>query len=79
MSAASFARIEAAVRAINGDRTGDLFGHLVEHIAWSDEVLDELVRHLLGAGITEERLLDAVGNAARARRNRAKLLQAAGG
>jgi len=50
-------RIEAAARAINGDRTGDLFGHLVERIAWSEETVDELVRHLLAAGIT--RLLQA--------------------
>jgi hypothetical protein len=70
------ARIEAAARAINGDRTGDLFGHLIERIAWSDEVLDELVRHLLATGITEERLTDAVRHAAKARRNQAKLLQA---
>jgi hypothetical protein len=53
-----------------------LFGHLVERIAWSDEVLDELMRHLLAAGISEERLLDAVRDATRARRNREKLLRA---
>jgi len=43
-------------------------------IAWSDEVLSELAHHLLAAGITEERLLDAVRDAARARRNRQKPL-----
>ena len=76
MSTASFARIKAAARAVNNDQTGDAFGCLIEELAWTPETVDELARHLLAAGITEERLTDAVRDAARARRNRARLLQA---
>jgi hypothetical protein len=56
MSTASFARIKAAARAVNNDQTGDAFGCLIEELAWTPETVDELARHLLAAGITEERL-----------------------
>ena len=71
-------RIGVVARAINRDPSGDLFGHLIEQITWTPETIDGLVRHLLGVGITEEVLADAVRDAAKARMNRQKLLRAAG-
>jgi hypothetical protein len=38
-------RIEPLAADINGDPRGDLFGHLVEQIIWSEETaVDQLVR-----------------------------------
>ena len=72
-------RIGVVARAINRDPSGDLFGHLIEQITRTPETIDGLVRHLLGVGITEEVLADAVRDAAKARMNRQKLLRATSG